>query len=272
MVSVNCGALPEHLLEAELFGHVKGAFTGAHNHRIGRFEQANNSTLFLDEIGDMPVELQVKLLRALQEREIQRLGSSQTIKVDVRVIAASNANLLERVRQGKFREDLYYRLKVVPVEMPALRDRLEDVAALVRHFIDKICRLENLAPKEIGAGAIERLCGYAWPGNVRELENAVEMAIALSGDRLVLYASDFPLGGAASRKIIAMKPAGAPLPESGIDFHRAVSEYEQELIEQALARTGGNKTYAADLLGLKRTTLLAKLRQRETPFRPARTA
>ncbi|HZT30567.1 MAG TPA: sigma-54 dependent transcriptional regulator [Bryobacteraceae bacterium] len=258
MVSVNCGALPPQLLEAELFGHVRGAFTGAIQHRVGRFEQARGSTLFLDEVGEIPLELQVKLLRVLQERAFERLGSSETVRVDVRVIAASNADLPELVRQGRFREDLYYRLNVVPVHLPPLRERCGDVPLLVHHFLAKICEADGLASRRVTPEALDRLSGYAWPGNVRELENAVERAIAMSGDRLVLYPADFPLG----RPRLAVSPASglpAALPGGGMDLEGTVRAFEAEMIAQALAQAGGNKTLAAELLGLRRTTLLAKL-------------
>jgi len=260
MVPVNCSALPENLLEAELFGHVKGAFTGASNLRIGRFEQAHKSTLFLDEIGEMPIELQTKLLRVLQEREIQRLGSSETIHVDVRVVAASNSDLLERVRQGKFREDLYYRLNVVPLAMPALRQRRSDIPLLVDHFAAKICRGEGIPVKRVTLETKERLRGLPWPGNVRQLENMVEMAIALSGDRETLGPGDLGLTP-ANFKVVSMEPPVSPisLPES-MDFDAAVGHFERSILEQALIKTGGNKTAAAELLGLKRTTLVMKLR------------
>ena len=260
MVAVNCSALPENLLEAELFGHVKGAFTGASNLRIGRFEQAHKSTLFLDEIGEMPIELQTKLLRVLQEREIQRLGSSETIRVDVRVVAASNSDLLERVRQGKFREDLYYRLNVVPLTMPPLRQRRGDIPLLVDHFAAKICRGEGIPVKHVTPETKERLRGLPWPGNVRQLENMVEMAIALSGDREILGPADLGLSP-ANFKVIPMELPGLPitLPES-MDFDAVVGHYQRSILEQALIKTGGNKTAAAELLGLKRTTLIMKLR------------
>jgi DNA-binding NtrC family response regulator len=267
MVSVCCGALPENLLEAELFGHVRGAFTGAINQRIGRFEQADGSTLFLDEIGDMPLELQAKLLRVLQEREFQRLGSSETIRVDVRVVAATNADLLERVRQGRFREDLYYRLNVIPIHLPPLRARLGDVAALTHHFIGKICRLEDLPAKRISGEALGRLASYTWPGNVRQLENTVERAIVLSGERTMLYPSDFPLDGQAPRPVPVVGQASANLvhvPDGGLDFEQTVGQIARGILEQALRKTNGNKKMAADLLGLKRTTLAAKLRSLET--------
>jgi DNA-binding NtrC family response regulator len=261
MVAVNCSALPENLLEAELFGHVKGAFTGAIQTRLGRFEQAHKGTLFLDEVGDMPLELQPKLLRALQEREIQRLGSSDTIKVDVRVIAAANVNLLERVRQGKFREDLYYRLNVGPLEMPPLRRRQSDIGLLVEHFVKKICQLEGIPVKKVTSGALDRLRGCSWPGNVRQLENAVEMAVAMSGDRETLFVSDFGLAPAVPLNVIPFESAQISSPVPGaIDFETAVSHFERTMLEQALERTAGNKTAAAELLGLKRTTLIMKLR------------
>jgi DNA-binding NtrC family response regulator len=261
MVAINCSALPENLLEAELFGHVRGAFTGAVQTRVGRFEQAHKGTLFLDEIGDMPLELQSKLLRVLQDREIQRLGSSETIKVDVRVIAATNVSLLERVRQGRFREDLYYRLNVVPLEMPPLRKRESDIALLVDHFVKKICQLECIPVKKVTPEAIQRLRACAWPGNVRQLENAVEMAVAMSGERESLYPGDFGLAPAVSIQVVPFEPAAIPFPAADImDFETAVSHFERNMLEQALQKTAGNKTAAAELLGLKRTTLIMKLR------------
>ena len=266
MVAVNCTALPENLLEAELFGHVKGAFTGAVNHRVGRFEQAHRGTLFLDEVGDLPLDIQAKLLRVLQEREFQRIGSSETIKVDVRVIAASNVDLVQAMREGKFREDLYYRLNVVPLPVPALRERPSDIPALVHHLIEKICAHENLPPKRVSRETLMHLSTHSWPGNVRQLENAVEMAIALSGDRESLYPGDFPLpsdprlksGAAASLPCFA-------LPDEGLDFEQIVSDMERTILEQALEKTGGNKAQAAGMLRLKRTTLSAKLKSLARP-------
>ena len=164
MVSVNCSALPDHLLEAELFGHVRGAFTGADRSRVGRFEQAHGGTLFLDEIGDLPFDLQAKLLRVLQEREFQRIGSSETVRVDIRVIAATNCDLLERIDQGKFRADLFYRLNVVPILMPALRQRPEDVPLLAAHFVERVCKLEEIPLKSLSPTAADRLSEYSWPG------------------------------------------------------------------------------------------------------------
>jgi DNA-binding NtrC family response regulator len=271
MVCVNCSALPENLLEAELFGHVKGAFTGAVNMRIGRFEQAHQSTLFLDEIGDMPLDLQAKLLRVLQEREFQRLGSSETIKVDVRVVAATNVDLLERVHQGRFREDLYYRLNVVPIRVPSLRDRPEDIPALVEHFIEKISREEGESPKSLAPGVIEALQQQDWPGNVRQLENATSMALALSGASEVLTASDFgvkPRPAAPKVMAISRPVADDIMPESGLDFAETVMRFERAILERAIQRAGGNKTAAADMLRLKRTTLISKLRSFELQADP----
>ena len=264
MVSVNCGAIPESLLEAELFGHVRGAFTGAQNLRIGRFEQAHRGTLFLDEIGDMPMDLQVKLLRVLQEREFQRLGSSETIKVDVRLIAASNVDLSARVREGRFREDLYYRLNVVPVRMPALRDRLDDIPMLVDHFAGKICRNEGLASKTVLPDAAAKLQSYAWPGNVRQLENSVEVAIIMSGERRYLSGADFSLPACGTRDELATAGEAIEVPDHGLDFEAAVDRFERSILSQALRKTRGNKKLAADMLRLKRTTLSAKVRMLET--------
>lgn len=258
MVVVNAAALPENLLEAELFGHVKGAFTGAFQQRMGRFEQAHGSTLFLDEIGDLPLEIQTKLLRFLQEREFQRVGSSETLRVDVRLIAATNVDLLTRIREGQFREDLYYRLNVVPITSPPLRERLEDIPVLAAHFVDRICRQEEIPPRRLSPEALAKLRAYPWPGNVRQLENVVEMAVALSGERELLGPADFPLP-TADRAVPIMFD-GVPVPDSGLDFDRTVEQIERQILEEALRKTGGNKTAAADMLGLKRTTLSAKLR------------
>ncbi|HUE02387.1 MAG TPA: sigma-54 dependent transcriptional regulator [Bryobacteraceae bacterium] len=260
-VAVNCSALPENLLEAELFGHVKGAFTGAIQNRIGRFEEAQSGTLFLDEIGDLALGLQAKLLRVVQERELQRLGSSETVRLDLRIVAATNCDLAQRVEQGRFREDLYYRLNVVPIHMPPLRQRRVDIPGLAAHFVQKICRLEAIPCKTLAPEAAERLCQHAWPGNVRQLENAVEMAVALSGDRELLDAGDFPLP-AAIRAPTPMSDAGpiVSVPDQGMDYEQTLAVIERSILEQALKKTGGNKKAAADMLRLKRTTLSAKIR------------
>ena len=259
LVVVNCGAVPEHLIEAELFGHVKGAFTGAIGHRVGRFEQAHRGVIFLDEIGEMPLEMQSKQLRVLQEREFQRVGSSETIKVDVRVVAATNSDLKELVQQGKFREDLYYRLNVVPVRLPSLAERIEDLPSLVRHLLTKICRQEGLSLMRMAPETVVRLMEYHWPGNVRQLENAIEKAVTLSGDREILYPSDFPLPPLTAGTAPSVAPA-VRLPTEGLDFEGVVGGFERSLLEQALERTGGNKKRAAELLRIKRTTFAAKLR------------
>ena len=260
MVAINCNAIPETLLEAELFGHTKGAFTGAQNARQGRFEQAHQSTLFLDEIGDLPLDLQTKLLRVLQEREVQRLGSPETVKVDVRVIAATNVDLPEKVRQGRFREDLYYRLNVVPLAMPPLKHRLEDLPALVYHFLDKVCQMEDLPTKQISPETLDHLRRHEWPGNVRELENAVEKAVALSGERAILYPADFDFVRARPAPALSADMPRLTLPDAGLDFTQTMGSLELHLLEQALRRSNGNKTQAADLLRMKRTTLTAKLK------------
>lgn len=258
-VPVNCTALPETLLEAELFGHTRGAFTGAMQSRVGRFEQANGGTIFLDEIGDLPIDLQAKLLRVLQEREFQRLGSSETVRMDVRVVVATNCNLLERVEQGRFREDLYYRLSVIPLAMPPLRQRSIDIPILAGHFASKICAMEDIPLKAIDPAALQMLYGYSWPGNVRQLENAIEAAIALSGERETLVASDFPLPADAGAPR-AFKPPAISLPEDGMDYESTLAHIERSILKQALERTGGNKKAAAEMLRLKRTTLSAKVR------------
>jgi transcriptional regulator with GAF, ATPase, and Fis domain len=266
MVALNCSALPDHLLESELFGHVRGAFTGAIQNRVGRFEQAHRGTLFLDEIGDLPLDLQAKLLRVLQEREFQRLGSCETVRVDVRVVAATNCDLVRRIEQGRFREDLFYRLNVVPIQMPSLRERPEDVPFLAEHFVEKICRLEAVPLKLLAADAISRLRLHNWPGNVRELENAVEMAVVLSGDRSCLTASDFPDPARVPARLLPYALPGrvVSVPDGGLDYEETISSIERSILQQALEKTGGNKKAAARMLRLKRTTLSAKIRTLES--------
>jgi transcriptional regulator with GAF, ATPase, and Fis domain len=266
-VPVNCAAIPKDLLETELFGHVKGAFGGATGDRIGRFEQANNGTLLLDEIGDMALDLQAKLLRVLQDREFQRVGSSENVKVDVRVLAATNVDLFARVKQGRFREDLYYRLHVVPLCVPPLRERKSDIPPLAEHFVRKIAKHEGLPPKRLNAEVTKLLLSYSWPGNVRQLENTIEMAMIVSGDRAELLASDFSLPRDKFSEPIEMTADHlVRLPEEGLDFEAAIARIELDLLEQALSRTNGNKKVAADLLKLKRTTLTAKLKSLEETF------
>jgi DNA-binding NtrC family response regulator len=262
MVAVNCAALPDHLLEAELFGHTKGAFTGAINARVGLFEQAHRGTIFLDEIGEMPLSLQVKLLRVLQEREIQRIGSSEPLPIDVRVIAASNANLLEAVANRRFREDLYYRLNVVALRMPALRDRPSDIGELSEHFLDKISEHEPAGRKHLSAQALDTFLKYSWPGNVRQLEHALESACALSGVRSILLPGDFDLPAEIQASEFGSL-SSLDVPESGINFEELMTGIERRLLERALAKSGGNKARAASMLHMKRTTLLSKFKSLE---------
>jgi DNA-binding NtrC family response regulator len=268
-VALNCSAIPETLLEAELFGHVRGAFTGAVGMRQGRFEQANKGTLFLDEVGTMSVGLQMKLLRALQEREFERVGDSQTIKVDVRVIAATNSDLAGMVRTGAFREDLYYRLNVIPIRLPPLRDRRDDIPLLAQHFLEKFAA-ESPAPPPpraagtarvptLSQGAMRRLMAYSWPGNVRQLENAIERAMALVAGRQQIEVHDLPPEIQAEPE-----PTASPLlefPDEGIDLPAYLSSIERDLIRRSLERTRGNRNRAAELLRIKRTTLVEKLKR-----------
>lgn len=259
MVAVNCGAIPSNLVEAELFGHVRGAFTGAVQPRAGRFEEAQGGTIFLDEIAELPMEVQAKLLRVLQEREVHRLGSSERVPLDVRVIAATNNNLEEAVRRREFREDLFYRLNVLPLRMPALRDRVSDIPILARHFVDAICRAENLPIKSLRESAIEVLMQYSWPGNVRQLQHAVEMAVVLSGDRELLCVEDFPLPSDFA-PVSRVQTEGVQVPNTGLNFDETVSRFEKTILEQALSLCSGNKARTAELLQMKRTTLVAKLK------------
>ncbi len=257
-VEVNCAAVPESLFESELFGHVKGAFTGAISSRPGRFEQAHGGTLFLDEVGELPLEMQPKLLRVLQEREVQRVGGRETIAVDVRVIAATNRSLEELVAEGRFREDLFYRLNVVPAPLPSLAARRQDIPALIEHVLARLIEREGLPHKRVSGAAVERLCAYPWPGNVRQLENAIEKAAALSGDREVLLPSDFPLPSPPPLKAEGRAWRDLKISAGGLDFSATVAGFERNLLEQALELTGGNKKRAAELLRMKRTTLNAR--------------
>ena len=262
LVAVNCAAIPENLAEAELFGHAKGAFTSAVSHRIGRFEQAHRGTILLDEIGEIPLEVQPKLLRVIQERELQRVGSSETIQLDTRVIAATNVDLEAAVEQKKFREDLLYRLNVVPIRVPPLRARVSDIPLLVEHFGEKICRREGLRPKTVSASALERLMDYDWPGNVRQLEHVIERAVSLAGNRDRLYLGDIQLpdSQAASREAIGPE---IDVPMTGMNFERVIGQVERLLIQEALRKCDGNKAKAARILGLKRTTMLYKSKVHE---------
>jgi DNA-binding NtrC family response regulator len=252
-VKINCTALPENLMESELFGYEKGAFTGATSSKPGKFEQADKGTVFLDEIGDVPANIQVKLLRVLQDRQFERLGSNLTRNVDVRVIAATNVDLRAALEEGRFREDLYYRLNVVPISVPPLRDRREDVPFLVLHFISKLGKELGSEIKEISPGAMDRLLEHNWPGNVRELENTIERSMVLAAGR-VLEEADVRIenirGTVASASATQMLPDGYTL-----------DQWEQVMIREALQRAGGNKSQAARLLGLTRNALRYRLTQ-----------
>jgi len=258
-VAVHCGAIPESLIESELFGHVRGAFTGADRDREGRFEQARGGTLFLDEVSTMGPEMQVKLLRALQERTVCRVGGSQTVEVNVRVVAASNQNLSELVRRGSFREDLYYRLNVVQIAIPPLRDRIEDVPVLARLFVERASARAESCVKSIPSDVMKRLMEYSWPGNVRELENAMEASVILAGEDVEIRAADLP---EAIRRREESEPSPlVQLTRKGTCLRSLVSNIERDLVLQSLRLSRGNKAEAARLLGLKRTTFVEKMRR-----------
>ena len=284
-VAFNAAAIPDGLAEAELFGHVKGAFTGAIQARVGRFEAADKGTLFIDEVSSMPMSLQSKLLRALQEREVERVGTSRPMKINVRVIAATNVDLRDMVKDGTFREDLYYRLNVVRIELPPLRQRQDDIPMLAHHFVRQSCDANDLPLKTLSQGALRALMEFAWPGNIRHLQNAVEHAVAMSGDSMELLASMLPeeiqLAPTAGLYIASPSPAPAlhalaalapaavaaahvnlpHTPEEGINFSSTMSQVERELILRYLEKAGGNKRRAARLLHLSRTTLIDKLQR-----------
>jgi two-component system response regulator PilR (NtrC family) len=245
-VVVNCGALPEPLMESELFGHERGAFTGAIRKAEGLFRQAHGGTLFLDEIGEIPPQVQVKLLRAIQERHVRPVGSSTEVEVDVRIVAASNRDLKAEVRDGRFRSDLFYRLNVVRIEIPALRDRRDDIPALLEHFLQQYAGLLGRPVPRLAPPALERLMDYDFPGNVRELENLVERAVALTpGDEIGLEALPTEL-----RRASVMPHGEIHLPDDGIDLQAALADYERRLIVAALERSDGVRTHAAELLGI----------------------
>jgi DNA-binding NtrC family response regulator len=260
-VALNCSAIPETLLEAELFGHVRGAFTGAVANRIGRVEQAHRGTLFLDEIGTMSPALQAKLLRVLQAREFERVGDSQTTKVDVRVIAATNSDLKRLVEEGAFREDLFYRLNVIPVRLPPLRERRADIPLLAQHFLDRFSAQADRGRVTLGQDAQQALMAFDWPGNVRQLENVIERTFALSPGRTQLSAADLPDEVRESGQVLT--PDDVVIPDAGIEMDRMVAKFEHTLIKRALEQAQGNKRLAADLLHVKRTTLIEKLRRLE---------
>ena len=280
-IAVNCGAIPHELLESELFGYEKGAFTGASHTRIGRLELANEGTVFLDEIGDMPAMLQVKLLRVLAEQEIDRLGGSKPVKVNIRFITATHRNLEDEIKEGRFREDLYYRLNIIPIVIPPLRDRQSDIPLLVQHFLKKCNENQGQQAKVISDATIQMLANYSWPGNIRELGNFIERMVVLSvGDNIT--PRDLPekvLGEVPRESLPPMEKPGHELsptemlqnglkrsffiglPEGGINLKNAVEEFERGLITEALDKTNWVKNKAAGLLELNRTTLVEKIKK-----------
>jgi DNA-binding NtrC family response regulator len=257
-VAINCSALPENLLESELFGHKKGSFTGAVADKMGLFEEAERGTIFLDEVNSMAMPLQTKLLRVLQERQLRRVGDTKTVPINVRVLAATNEGLLEKVKDGKFREDLYYRLAVIPIELPPLRDRVEDIPLLVHHFLKKTVDVNS--QDKIDPKALEALQCYNWPGNVRELENAIERASALCDDNLIRV-QDLP-------PLVLKLAGGHPLSESsgampiGKKLDDFIRDQERRFIEESIKHNGGNREKAAKMLGISMATLYRKLETR----------
>ncbi len=252
-IKVNCAAIPEELIESELFGHEKGAFTGATANREGKFQQAHHGTLFLDEVGDMSLKAQAKVLRVLQEGELERVGGSQTFRVDVRVIAATNKNLEEEVKQGKFREDLLFRLNVVPLYLPPLRERKEDIAVLIEHFTALYCKENGFRPKTFSPEAMQRLREHHWPGNIRELRNTVERMVIMTPSEQIC-AGDLPLSlqTPATSKLGAFQP--------GVTLREIRDRLEREYIQSCLEATHGNMSQAAELLGIERSNLYKKMK------------
>ena len=259
LVPINCSAIPAELLESELFGHVKGAFTGAHATRAGKFETAHNGTIFLDEIAEMSAPLQAKLLRVLQEKSVTPVGGNRAIQVNVRVITATNKDLDEEVSEGRFRSDLYFRLNVIPIRIPPLRDRRDDIPILVEHFVRKYNLEKSRALEGVRPESLEILRRYTWPGNVRELENLVERIVVLKGAGW-LEPSDIPEKIRRAERFL--ENALPVLGDTGLDMKSATEDFENALIRQALHLSGGNKNRAATLLGLKRTTFVEMLKRK----------
>lgn len=272
-IPFNCAAIPKDLLESELFGHERGAFTGAISTRIGRFERANGGTILLDEIGELHPSFQVKLLRVLQEREFERVGGSKTIKVDVRILAATNKNLEKETKDGNFREDLFYRLNVIPLRIPPLRERLEDIPVLADYFINYFSKKRKREPLKFDGGVLPLFLKYPWPGNVREMENLVERLVILNEDNRITF-HDLPqrfqeFVGPLAKRGEEVHPVPSDfhgdvlLPDQGVNLNDLVETMERNLISQAMHKAQGIKSKAADLLGLKRTTLLEKIKKLE---------
>ncbi|HOE97536.1 MAG TPA: sigma-54 dependent transcriptional regulator [Candidatus Sumerlaeota bacterium] len=262
LIPVNCGAIPEDLLESELFGHVKGAFTGATMNRVGRFQLADGGTIFLDEIGDMSPKLQVKLLRVLQEQAFEPVGATETVRVNVRIITATNRDLEADVADGRFREDLFYRLNVIPIHIPPLRERAEDIPILIDHFVERFNKLKGRRVKGFRRDAIEALMAYPWPGNVRELENLVERMVILNPDGEITEETLPERFTGHKPRPLPMPSEGLEIPDEGIDFNALVDQFETQLIERALEKAGGIKNKAAALLQIKRTTLVEKMKKK----------
>lgn len=258
-IKVNCGALPGSLLESELFGHEKGAFTGAQVQRQGLFERASGGTLLLDEVGEMPADLQVKLLRVVQEKEFERVGGSKTIRVDIRIIAATNRDMHERVREGHFRQDLFYRLNVIHLNLPPLRERPEDVGLLASHFLQKFSQENNRDIVELAPETLALLMNYQWPGNVREISNVIERAVIMSTG-YVIFPEDLPeqLLAQVRSQPVALIPVTQ---EPGLNLKENIKAYEKELIISALAEFQNNKTHTASALGISRQALMYKLQE-----------
>ncbi len=260
IVAVNCGAIPEELLESELFGHEKGAFTGAIRSRAGRFELAQGGTIFLDEIGDMSPALQVKLLRVIQEKAFERVGGVKTIKADVRIISATNQDLEKAVAEKKFRDDLFYRVNVIPIYMPPLRERKIDIPLLAVHFLDKFNNLNNKTVTGITDEAMHIFQHYPWPGNVRELQNLIERIVVIK-ERGEINIADLPARMIVSSEDKAFAESDCGFPDGGMDLNRVVENFERDLLCRALKKTSGVKSRAATLLGINRTTLVEKLKR-----------
>ena len=257
-VAINCAAIPSELLESELFGHVKGSFTGAVANKPGKFEQANTGTMFLDEIGSMSMALQGKLLRVLQEKEIERVGGAKPMKIDVRIISATNTDLEKAVRKGLFRDDLFYRLNVIPIHLPSLKDRAEDIPMLAAHFIGKYNEKLKKGIKGLASGVMDYLVAYEWPGNIRELENVIERAVTLTdGEYIQESALPQSILGVVGQEFYSVPQ----IPDRGTDLEKELEGFEAAMIRMALKKTGGIKTKAAELLNLKRTTLIEKMRR-----------
>ena len=257
-IAINCGAIPSELLESELFGHMKGAFTSAYADKLGKFEAANGGTIFLDEIGDMPQQLQMKLLRVLQEHEFERVGGTAKIKLNIRLISATNVNLDELVKNGNFREDLYYRLNVIPINLPPLKERRGDIEQLARFFCEKISKEMKKGQISIGIEAMQAIKNYSWPGNVREMENIIERTITLT-DNSIISCADLPTDISSASQQHQTKVAH--LTSDGIDLNKTVAQLEREMIAQAMELGSGVKARAAKLLNINRTTLVEKIKR-----------